>query len=67
MSMKRVSKLTESDINRVFYSGDRKVVILDTFKSLYIGRDIDTNEEFSFYNTGEPTGLGCGWLERGSK
>ena len=67
MSKRRISKLTEGDIGKVFSSGKREIVIFDSFKSLYIGEDTKTKEEFTFYNTGECTGLGCGWLERGSK
>ena len=67
MKKRRVSELTVKDIGRKFRAGKREIVIIYTFQSLYLGEDINTNEEFTFYNTGESTSIHCPWLERGSR
>ena len=64
MKKTRVKKLTHKDINRFFVSGERNIVILDSFQSLYLGADMQTGEEFTFYNTGECISIKGEWLER---
>ena len=63
--MSRVSKLTDSDLNKTFRARGREIVLYDTYKSLYLGKDTETGDEFRFYNTGECTSIHCAWLERG--
>ncbi len=60
----KITKLTEQDIGKIFISNKRKILIIDSFQSLFMGEDINTNEEFTFYNTGEPTSINCNWLRR---
>ncbi len=64
MAEVRVTKLTDDDIGKTFISRERKILIIDSFQSLFIGEDKASNEEFTFYNTGECTGIGCGWLTK---
>lgn len=64
MEKTRVTKLTDKDIGRFFVSGKRSIVITDSFQSLYLSEDMETGEEFTFYNTGECTSIMCGWLWR---
>ena len=60
----KITKLTEQDIGKIFTSNKRKILITDSFQSLFLGEDTNTNEEFTFYNTGEPTSINCNWLRR---
>ena len=60
----KITKLTEQDIGKIFISNKRKILIIDSFQSLFLGEDTNTNEEFTFYNTGESTSINCGWLRR---
>lgn len=50
-------------VGATYASGDKKFKITRTFKSLFIGENVDTGEELSFYNTGECASLGAGWLK----
>ena len=64
METTRVSKLTKQDIGQTFQTRGKKILIIDTFQSLFIGKDTITGTEYPFYNTGECTRIECGWLER---
>ena len=59
-----VKERAEPVIGESYMSGDRTVEIFERFKSLFVGRDTETGETASFYNTGECTTIGFGWLHR---